>query len=318
MGFIAHWRGFARLTLCAAGSLAALALTSCGTPPNTAPTALLTATPSSGSASLLVDFDASGSTDDGTIVNHEWDFDGDGTWDEDTGATPTTSHNYMTAGTYVATVRVTDNDGDAHEATRQIWAQQWNTLAVDTVGNVGSFTSAALIDGKPAISYYDDTNDDLKYAYSSTADGSSGWTAITVDAPGSVGWFTSLAVINGKPAISYRDNSNSDLKYAYSSTADGSSGWTTVTVDSVGSVGVYSSLALVNGKPAISYWDQTNHDLKYAYSSTAEGSSGWTAIAVDTVSFVGGYTSLLEMGDGTAAISYYDFTNQDLKYAWLD
>ena len=54
-----------------------------------------------------VDFDGSGSfDDDGTIVSYEWDF-GDGT--SDTGVNP--SYEYHTAGIYIVTLTVTDDDG---------------------------------------------------------------------------------------------------------------------------------------------------------------------------------------------------------------
>lgn len=56
-------------------------------------------------------FDASRSTDpDGEIVRYEWDF-GDGSGDVTTDL-PTTSHSYDEPGTYVVSLRVTDDDGD--------------------------------------------------------------------------------------------------------------------------------------------------------------------------------------------------------------
>jgi PKD repeat protein len=55
-------------------------------------------------------FDASNSVDpDGEIVRYEWDF-GDGSEDVTTGL-PTTSHAYEEPGTYVVSLRVTDDDG---------------------------------------------------------------------------------------------------------------------------------------------------------------------------------------------------------------
>ena len=77
---------------------------------------------------------------------------------------------------------------------------------------VGSDTSLAFgPDGQPAISYYDDSNSDLKFA---RFNGNS-WSRTTVDSAGNVGIHTSLAFgPDGQPAISYYDGSNLDLKFA--------------------------------------------------------------------------------------------------------
>ena len=72
---------------------------------NQPPTAVMSATPSTGAAPLTVTFDGSGSTDpDGTIASYSWNF-GDG--GNSTAANP--SHTYTSAGTYTATLTVTDN-----------------------------------------------------------------------------------------------------------------------------------------------------------------------------------------------------------------
>ena len=77
---------------------------------NQPPVANLSATPLSGTAPLDVSFDASASFDsDGTIVNYEWDWEGDGIYDASTGTNPFSSHTYSTANVYNATVRVTDD-----------------------------------------------------------------------------------------------------------------------------------------------------------------------------------------------------------------
>jgi hypothetical protein len=88
----------------------------------------------------------------------------------------------------------------------------WNLATVDSAGSVGSYTSLAFgPDGQPAISYFDSTNNDLKFA---RFNGSS-WTSTTVDSAGSVGQYTSLAFgPDGQPAISYYDQTNRNLKFA--------------------------------------------------------------------------------------------------------
>jgi len=74
---------------------------------NTPPTAVMSMSASLGEAPLAVQFDGSESSDsDGTIVQHHWDM-GDGT----TSTGSQSSHTYTTAGTYTATLTVTDDGG---------------------------------------------------------------------------------------------------------------------------------------------------------------------------------------------------------------
>ncbi|HMG35079.1 MAG TPA: glycoside hydrolase family 44 protein [Blastocatellia bacterium] len=76
-------------------------------PPNQPPTARIAATPASGVAPLTVSFDGSGSTDaDGTVSSYAWSF-GDG----GTASGATASHVYSSAGSFTATLTVTDNVG---------------------------------------------------------------------------------------------------------------------------------------------------------------------------------------------------------------
>jgi PKD repeat protein len=72
---------------------------------NPLPTAVMSATPSSGTAPLTVTFDGAASTDlGGFVTSWAWAF-GDGT----TGTGVSTTHVYVTPGTYTATLTVTDN-----------------------------------------------------------------------------------------------------------------------------------------------------------------------------------------------------------------
>jgi hypothetical protein len=182
-----------------------------------------------------------------------------------------------------------------------------------STGTVGNFNSLAVVNGNPAISYWDVTNTALKYVRASDASGGSWDTPVTVDSAGIVGAFTSLAMVNGNPAVSYYDATNGDLKYVRASDANGGSWGAPVAADSAGNVGGYTSLAVVNGNPAISYCDVTNDHLKYVRATDASGSSWDSPVTVDSTGAVGQYTSLAIV-NGNPAISYRDVTNLDLKY----
>jgi PKD repeat protein len=101
------------------GSIGAYALGVSGatTPPtNQAPTARAAATPSSGQAPLSVTLASAGSTDaDGTIASYAWNL-GNGT----TSTLANPSAVYSAAGTYTATLTVTDNGGATASATATI------------------------------------------------------------------------------------------------------------------------------------------------------------------------------------------------------
>ncbi len=79
---------------------------------NEPPLAVLVADVTNGINPLVVNFDASASSDiDGTIVRYEWDFDGDGTYDLDSSLTPSALFTFDIPGDYMVTVRVTDDGG---------------------------------------------------------------------------------------------------------------------------------------------------------------------------------------------------------------
>ena len=189
---------------------------------------------------------------------------------------------------------------------------------IDSAGDVGQFTSLALTTaGFPVISYFDNTNYDLKLAVCADATCSSGTTIRTIDSAGSVGSHTSLALTTaGFPVISYFDVTNTDLKLAVCADATCSSGTTIRTIDGAGDVGEFTSLALTAaGFPVISYYDRTNGDLKLAVCADATCSSGTTIRTIDSTDDVGAYTSLTLTTSGFPVILYRDVTNGDLKLA---
>jgi PKD repeat protein len=103
---------------------------------NQPPVALFTASPLSGTAPLLVSFDASAASDaDGSITAYAWDF-GDGT----TGTGRTVSHTYATVGTYTSRLTVTDDDG----------ATSSKTVSIDVLSSnaqwLGRYESSLITD----------------------------------------------------------------------------------------------------------------------------------------------------------------------------
>jgi hypothetical protein len=208
----------------------------------------------------------------------------------------------------------------------------WVIETVDQTDSVGRFSSLALdADGQPHISYYDDTNDDLKYAH---YDGIS-WQIETVDGADVVGRFSSLALdATGRPHISYcrwmytpYEHSCVDLKYAY---YDGATwqietvetgslplfpGWyTSIALDSAGWPHIsYGAFYCTGGSPGVPFVCDPD-TLKYArYDGT-----NWQIETVDSTGWTGIDTSLALDTLDRPHISYFNDSSNQLKYAYYD
>ncbi|NQV00111.1 MAG: hypothetical protein HQ538_05185 [Parcubacteria group bacterium] len=184
----------------------------------------------------------------------------------------------------------------------------WHIETVVSEGDIGHKSSLALDSfGRPHISYRDQTNWDLKYAYKSSGI----WHIETVDSE--IGEITSSSLVldsSNNPHISYLDYMpNYDLKYAYKSGGT----WSTEVVDSTGNVGFESSIALTSSdNPCIAYSNNTDYDLKY----TCKVLGIWALEIVDSVGIVGSFPSLAFDSSNRPHISYFDTTNTKLKYAY--
>jgi Collagen triple helix repeat (20 copies) len=193
---------------------------------------------------------------------------------------------------------------------------------LDSTGDVGSFTSATIgTDGLGLISYYDNTNDDLKVAHCTNAACSSA-TKSTLDSAGDVGAYTSATIgTDGLGLISYKDVTNSDLKVAHcNNTACTTASLSTVDNTAVHDLGSYNSVTIgSDGLGLISYLDHdqltNNESLKVAHCNDTACTSAGLSTLDNAAALVGRSTSATLGADGRGLISYYDFTNGDLKVA---
>lgn len=101
------------------------------------------------------------------------------------------------------------------------WVSGGTVDASQAFTDVGKHASMLVVEGFPAIAYYDATNQDLKYVRALDARGIRWGTPVKVAERGDVGQFPSLSIINGNPAISYYDATNGSLMYIRSSDAPG-------------------------------------------------------------------------------------------------
>jgi hypothetical protein len=201
-------------------------------------------------------------------------------------------------------VRANDPDGTSWPA----------PMTVASVGDVGKYTSLVVVNGRPAISYLDDTNVNLMYVRAADANGASWDPPVTVDAPGAVGLYSSMAIVNGRPAISYRDQANGYLKYVRAGDSDGATWDAPMVLDSGNTQ--FTSLAVINGTPGIAYallGPMSQATLKHIAAVDPDGASWNMPLVLDSMGSVGYYPSLAVI-NGKGMIAYQDYTNQDLKF----
>jgi hypothetical protein len=156
------------------------------------------------------------------------------------------------------------------------------TVVVDDGTDTGLDTSLLLVNGYPAISYFDNENGMLRYVRSSEAYGRVWGKPVTVDANSGAGQYTSMAIVDGHPAISYFYESGTAgmLMYVRADDPSGTAWGTPVVVDaSTPGIGLFPSMVVIDGRPAVSYFDDENGQLRYVRAANSSGTA-WGAPAV--------------------------------------
>ncbi len=139
---------------------------------NSLPTASFTVAPNPAAIGAAVTFNGSASADagTGTIAKYEWDLDGNGTFETDTGTTSSAARTYTAARSYAVQLRVTDNDGGSDTAFQTLRvnappsADFAFTPAPVLVGDAVTFRLTRADDADGTIARYDwDLNGDGVY-----------------------------------------------------------------------------------------------------------------------------------------------------------
>lgn len=194
-------------------------------------------------------------------------------------------------------------------------------IALDS-NNAGGYTAAAYDGTNVYIAYYSAALTDLLFLRS-TDNGATWDVPIGIDRVGTVGLYTSMYRKANALYISYYDSTNTDLKVAVSTNSGQT--WTVYRVDATGTTGQYTSIYVDDANNIhVAYYDATTtagHPSITAlrYAKSVDGGNSWTLTTVDSptnATDCGKFASITGNGTNELYISYYDDTNDDLKYAF--
>ena len=181
---------------------------------------------------------------------------------------------------------------------------------VDNSGDTGLYSSLAL-DGlsstSPGVSYFNNTDDDLKYGKGNPP---TNLTKIGHDY--SAGMYTSLVYdIDNDPHITFLNMGLGLLQEAYRP----SSTWLFRTIDTNHDVGIAASLDLDAGDtPYISYLDDSINELMIAKRNRPSGD--WTTKPITGTNEIGSYSAIKIDTEGNGHVAFYDIEEGDLEYAF--
>jgi hypothetical protein len=173
------------------------------------------------------------------------------------------------------------------------------------------FGSSYVVNNNPAVSFYSNTDNQIRY-YRSLDTGGTEWDyagSSTIPDTSCTGSLMSLNVVNGNPAIAFNDFFNpfsitptGNVKFVRSFDNIGQS-WNSVIIVDTGVNSLSCSLFEFTNYPGIVYDNNLTSEIKYSRGTDVNGSSWTTPITVGT----GFYPNLIEV-NGRPSISFTDST----------
>ena len=145
----------------------------------------------------------------------------------------------FTGNTGIRNIRANDINGDTWGA----------SVPIAITGTLGITSQVVIVNGNPAITYYDNSNLDLRYVRASDVNASSWNPYVTVASTGNVGQFSFLFIVNGNPAVVYRDNTNGLYRYSRANDINGDTWGNAVTISTF--TYTPTTVFIVDGVPAV-------------------------------------------------------------------
>lgn len=217
-----------------------------------------------------------------------------------------------------STAHIVYYDPEGLQLNYATWCIEDNILIdienIDDYGDVGLYASLELNDdGDPRVSYFSRSKGCLRYAERGK---NGGWDTQTVDESGNtIGKYTSLALDDeSQPHISYYDWDDRDLKYSYWNNHE--SVWKNENIEIEGiHAGKYTSIELDEDDVHISThgWTDDKDHLVYVNHSYERG---WDHEIIGGSEPTGTFSSLEISDNGEPFISYHEWAEENLKFAW--
>jgi outer membrane protein assembly factor BamB len=191
---------------------------------------------------------------------------------------------------------------------------EWHIQTVDWLNNVGQRNSLACISNKPAISYIDYSNSELKYIRANDEHGASWGSSVTVDTYTAMSRIkdTRLKTVNGFPAILY--GLDYDVKYTRALDVFGSGNWGSPVLVSDHS-GINADLIIANAYPAAAYIGNPGLYFKRA-SDNLGGSWPVTEMELEGGAHFECSAEILNNSGNAPAIVYPGASNNEVMYIY--